>query len=274
MKRGRRPGPPHARRAVLLAVAVGLMGAGCRSPVPTEPELRPLPPGDPRPASLTDALRERARGIDAVRGRARFALDGPDLEFRRPQRIAAQRDGSLRVETLGLFGQIAAVLVTRAGRYQFLDTRSREGQEGEVSRELLWQLVRIDLDPADVIDLLLGGAVPPEGREIIDAHVGDDGSVRVAFGESGRVVEELGFDAEGRLRRVERVPDDLWLAWQAELDDYREEAGGSGLEVAHEIRVRFPAQDAQASFEFGALELNPPLAPALFALPRLEGRAR
>ena len=253
---------------VAAAALVALMGlVACRGPAPAPIELRPLSPDDPRPASLLKQLRARAGSIDGMRGQAKFSLDSPELEFRRPQRVAALRTRALRVETLGLFGQVAAILVTNGGRYQFYDASSNELEEGVVDRALLWELVRIDLDHGDVVDLLLGGASPPETRSLGPAYEMSNGRLRLTLEDAGRPVEWLDFDAEGRLRRIERVPGgDPFLAWQARLDDYRPEAGGSGVVVAHELSVRIPVQETEARFAFREVALNPELPEQVFEL--------
>lgn len=254
-------------RAAAALLAASLVLLGCQGPVPVEPEARVLASDDPRPAAFVEGLRARARSIEGMRGRAKFSLDSPELEFRRPQRVAALRTRALRVETIGLFGQLAAVLVTRDGHYQFYDASTHEVEEGVVSRALLWQLVRVDLDHGEVVDLLLGGAAPPASRVLGRSVELADGVVRVGLEEGGRPVEWLDFDAQGRLRRVERMPGgDSFLAWQATFDDYRPDALGSGLSVAHEVAVRIPAQETQARFRFSSVELNPALSPSIFVL--------
>lgn len=257
-------------RTAAAALAALVFVAGCRTPAPhTEVPLVPLAQDDPRPQALVSSLRERAGGVNGMRGQAKFSLDSPELEFRRPQRVAALRSGAMRVEILGLFGQLAAVLVTRDGRYQFFDARSGEIEEGAVSRALLWELARIDLDHAEVVGLLLGGAAPPETWKIGASWALPDGTVRVSLEEDGRAVEWLDFDADGLLRRIERAPGgDPFLSWQARLDDYRPEAGGSGLLVAHELSVAIPAQETEARFAFRDVAINPELPDALFALRR------
>ena len=97
----------RAPLAVLFVSA--LLASACRTPV-FEP--RAMTAADPRPAKLLAALEDEAASRRGLRASAKLSLEAPDLRLRRPQRMALQRPASLRVEILGLFHQVAAVLVT------------------------------------------------------------------------------------------------------------------------------------------------------------------
>ena len=114
----------------MRALALGLvfcglgLASGCRTPLP---ETR-LGEGDPRPQQLLENLGAGREAVPALRARARVAIDAPDLKLSRPQRLAVARPGRLRVEVLGLFGQLAAVLVADRGRYQLYERGSRRSR--------------------------------------------------------------------------------------------------------------------------------------------------
>ena len=131
---------PRAALLVSGALASLCFASACHTPSPGVP----LAPDDPLPAALLRSLHQRSLVLESIRGVANLSVDSPELRFRRPQRFAAQRPASLRVETLGLFSQVAAVLVTRGGRYQFFDASNAGVQEGPVSDDLLAQVAGID----------------------------------------------------------------------------------------------------------------------------------
>lgn len=209
-----------------------------------------------------------------MRGLARLSVDSKTLRFRRPQRFAAQRPDRLRVETLGLFNQIAAVLVTRDQRYELFESSQNSLQKGAVTRELLWRVARIDLAPAEVVELLLG--TPPRFAALRPGAASrfPDGGTRVPLRDaSGRTRLRLDFDALGRLRRCLRLSPSGGALWEARLDDYRDLGGTS---FAFEVRLDFPAQESSAVFRFRDVELNPELPPELFVLklPRAHSSSR
>lgn len=263
-----------------LVAALGVGALACATPGP-KPGLglegEPLSADDPRPAQWLAALHERAAQRHTMRGSARFSVQAPDLEFSRPQRFAAGRPGRIRVEILGLFDQIAAVLVTDAGSYQLFDVRDQRVEEGPVSRALLWQVARVDLTPEQVVDLLLGAPLPSAGFELARARLLSDGSIDVVLesGSAGAAVaaEQLRFDAEGRLRRFQKIAGpsrEPALVWEARFDDYRENGGDP---IAHELNLRFPGSGAQARLTFRSLELNPALPPGVFVLQLQRGES-
>ncbi len=260
-------------RALGLLVPLVFIAA-CRTPGPGVL----LGPDDPRPAALVAGLEVRAESPAALRARARLDLDARDVSLDRPQRLAVERPARLRVEVLGLFDQLAAVVVTNGDTYQVFDARSRDLEDGVVDPHLLWRVARVDLAPAEAVDLMLGGPRPDpslregEAREhangdVAVTRIDGDGLAREAyrFDAAGRVVEATLFDATGA------------LVWRAAFDDYRAIASPDGGEVAfaHDVRLEFPRVDARARLVFKTVVLADDLPDALFALelPGRSGRA-
>jgi len=242
--------------------------AGCRTPPASErdptAESVPLAAGDPRPERLVGALERTALARESMRGAARLAIDAPDLRFRRPQRFAAQRPAAIRVEILGLFEQVAAVLVTRDGNYQFFDSSERRLRHGPVTPDLLWEIARVDVTPEQAVELLLGVPTPAADLRPAGARRFGDGSIRVDFADAhGRPRQRFSFDAGERLRRIENLDAAGEPLWEAGFGDYRDLGG---LAIAFEIALHFPRQDTHAKLSFRDLELNPELPPGVFVL--------
>ena len=252
------------RRAALLfagALATTCLVAACQAPLP---ESRvPIAADDPLPAALVNGLRDRSAAIQSIRGVAKLSVDSPELRFRRPQRFAALRPDSLRVETLGLFSQVAAIMVTSGKRYQFFDVSRPEVQEGYVTDDLLAQVAGINLPPRELVSVLLGtpGLAPGTTRRAAERL--SDGGTAVWLRTRSGADRELEFDALGRLRAYEQKASYGGSPWGARFADYREV---SGMAFAHKVELRFPSEASQVTLQFELVELNPELSPAVFVL--------
>jgi hypothetical protein len=249
------------KRAAVWLAALMLLAA-CQTTGPVE---RALSPTDPRIGAGLEQLAASAASRHAMRGMARLSLDAPDLRFRRPQRLVVERPTRLRVEVLGLFGQVAAILATEDGRYQFFDPSHGSLEEGEVSAELLWQFARVDLTPEEAAGVLLGAPQPSDGLLPVGAFELAAGGVAVLLGSDthGSPRERFEFDGLGRLQAAKRFDDHGSTIWSARFDDYRE-LGDQAF--AFQVALSFPRVGAEAEIQFKQVELNPDLPADVFVL--------
>jgi hypothetical protein len=250
--------------AALLATTLG--GIGCVTPPrdlrePLDDAL-PVALDDPGLALGVASLANTASDRHSLVGRARVSLDGPELRFSRPQRMAVQTPGKMRIEILGLFDQVAAILATDGRRYQLFEPGA-EIQQGPVYPGLLWAVARVDLEPEEAVSLLLGTPWQPRARLEAAAAV-KGGGLLLSFRspiDGGRRIFEL--DAERRLVRVrQRAADDV-LVWEAVYADYRPVGTRT---FAHEIEIDFPEVDSHVDFRFETAELNRTLPASAFDL--------
>jgi hypothetical protein len=252
--------------AARIAVVLALLGAcaGCRTLAPPPPV--PLPPGDPRPQALLEALEARARSRDSVRAEGRLSVDAPDLRFGSSRlRVAAERPARLRVEVVApLFGQLLWVLVTRGDHYQYFDPDAPALYEGPVTPYLLWEVARVDLAPREAVELLLGAARPEPGLHVLAAEERPDGWLEVSLADgSERLRQRLAFDAAGLLRRLASFAPSGALLRDIRLDDYRDVGG---VPFAHETDLHFPPFETRATFSFVDVEVDADLPDELFVL--------
>ena len=243
----------------------------CRGPVP---QGTPLPEDDPRPQQLLKGLDAQASMRTALQGAARLSIDAKDLSFNRPQRMAVEKPGRLRVEVLGLFDQVAAVVVTRDRFFEFFDARTGRVEKGPVDPEILWRVARIDLSPEEAVDLILGSPSGPEDFRVAEAVAFRDG--RIAFSrvdDQNIRRERYDFDESGRLVGIQRFSESGALIWRARYSDFRtvDRAGGETISFAFDVRLDFPRVDAQAKLTFKQVRLPDALPDAIFELPRRVG---
>lgn len=251
-----------------LSLLVGL--ASCATPGRS-----PRPEFDP--VELRMALDAAAEGVTSLRARTKLRVDSPDLDYNRPQRIAVARPGKLRIEILGLFNQLAAVLVASGGRYQVYRSGEPGLEEGAVDAHLLWRVARVDLTPEEGVMLLLGAPrLSPQWTLGTAYWTRDDLFMVPVHDATGTPRERAGFDPAGVLRSLERFDVRGELVWRAGFDDHRPVFGGDGREwsFAHELNLEFPSQRARARLVVQAVELNPAIDDTLFELPRVDAGAR
>lgn len=255
-----------SRVAVLPAVLVlSLVLGACRSPVPS---FLPLSADDPRPQRLLAAWKSDGERRHSLRGRARLSVKGPSLRLQGKQVVLVQRPDQLRVEVQGLFGQTLAVLVIDGRDYALLQAGQGAAQRGRVYPGLLRELAGIDLEPEDVIALLLGVPAPAPPLGPVAAFANAAGDVRVDLGDaSGRVVRRVRFDFQGRVVRVEAFGEAASPVWTA---DYGEFAEVGGVDFPHRL-VLVTGGEARAEVALRDLELNADLPSDWFRLPRSAG---
>jgi len=236
-------------------------GLACQTLVPRDAG-SPIDPDDAEVRGLLRDLRETSAQRSTLRGRATLSLDSPQLRFSRPQRLVLSKPASLRIEVLGLFDQVAAVVATDGETFGFVDMLSRTRDSGPVDDEVLWRTARVDLTPAEAVSLLLGAPA-------LDPAADTRSAVRFADGGVGALIEGpeaahwLEWDAGGALRRVERRELDGGVRWNARYADRREV---SGVSFAHAVELEFARVDALARLQYESVELQPELSASLFVL--------
>lgn len=277
--------------------------AGCAKP----PAAYLIPMGealaldDPRIDRVLMAHQARVEARTGLRGSARVVLTGPDFKLNRPQRIVVQRPDRLRFEILGLFDQLAAVLVADGERYGFYDVSTGDMRRGRVSASLLWDLTKIDLTPAEVVGLLLGAPRPEQGTLRAGAWRSPDGGLAIAFGwPTGglaiacaaedpwgvffaptcflreRTLLDMGgqlflFDAQDRLTEIRALEPGGELRYHAIYEDYEVLGGGSedegGVNFPKRVTLSSPSLGSEARFAWKRVMLADDLPDRIFEIP-------
>jgi hypothetical protein len=246
-------------RRLALALALALQVAACRTPG----GLSSLPAGDPRPQRLVAAFEQAAEARRALRARARVELEGasaPGLSGR--QIVVAERPDHLRLELLGLFDQVLGVLAVDGDHYELFRVGDLSLERGPLHDDLLWDHARIRLRPEEAIALLLGAPLPEPGLVPVSAGEAEDGEIRVSLASPGGAVRRrIGFDPQGRLRRVEVLAPDGELEWSAGFGGYQPVGG---VPFAHEITLFVAEGRTRVRIALRDVELNPQLPDGIF----------
>jgi hypothetical protein len=253
-------------RRLCLGIALLALATGCVSSIPA----KPLPANDPRPAALLAAWHAQTAGRAALQATARLAVDaagagadGHDLALRSKQRMWLARPAQLRVEVLGFLDTTLAVLVTDGDRYALFQTQEQRFEEGAVYPELLWDAARLELTPAEAVEVILGAPDPDSGLTPAAAYLVGE-RVRIELADrGGRVRRVVEFGAGGELRRLAQSDDEGGLAWEALFDDF---ADFGGAPFARNVAVRSSSGRTRAELVLRAIELNPEVPANVFQL--------
>lgn len=295
----------------IAALLLSLLVAGCRTlpPLAASPTGTPLAIDDERAERLLTGYLGQVEARSGLRGSARVLLTGPDFKLNRPQRIVVERPARLRFEVMGLFDQLAAVLVSDGLLFGFYDATNGQVSRGRVTSSLLWDLARIDLDTHEAVGLLLGAPSPSPGLARAGVWLEADGRIALGFAwpeEGGReecdrdpdralldsacfvrarALEAGGevfvFEGDGRLAELRALDPAGAVRFRATFEDYEDvEAGGtparpdSRIAFPNRVTVRSPGVGAEARFVWKRVMLGGPLSDRLFTLPAHVGAGR
>lgn len=290
-------GPRPALAPLLLSVVFVLLTFACRStPPPGILHGAPLPLDDARASRVVDAQLELGASRNALRGSARVALAGPDFKLNRPQNIVVERPARLRFEVIGLFEQLAAVLVSDGERYGFYDAGTGEMEQGPITPNLLWELAQVDVEVAEAVGILLAAPQPAPFSVRAAVWLEAEDRIAVAFANGSRRVRRecaanpeqgfrdaacfgdaadlaLGgdaflFDPTGRLVELRSFDAGGALRYRARFEDYAGMGEGKDrVEFPNLVTIESPAMRSEARFAWKRVMLADELSDRLFRLP-------
>lgn len=299
----RRSGPRRPPAAILLLLGLACLALACRSTAP--PGIlhgTPLPVDDARATRVLDTYLAVTAARTGLRGSARVVLTGPDFKLNRPQNIVVERPARLRFEVIGLFEQLAAVIVSDGERYGFYDASTGKMEEGPLTPTLLWELAQVDVEVAEAVGILLGSPQPTAGSARAAVWLEAEDRLGVAFAKGRRALRpdcpadpERGwrdaacfaeaadlagggdafvFDLAGRLVELRAYEADGVLRYRARFEDYGGIGEGAGrIEFPNLVTIDSPEMRSEARFAWNRVMLASGLSDRLFRLPeRRAGR--
>ncbi len=292
---GRRRPSAAVLAALVTALACGTLACRTSAP-PGILQGAPLSLDDARANRVVDAYLEVAASRTGLRGSARVALAGPDFKLNRPQRIVVERPARLRFEVIGLFEQLAAVIVSDGLQYGFYDASTGEMEEGPLTPSLLWELAKVDVEVAEAVGILLGAPRPRPGSARAAVWLEPEDRLGIAFangrrgarpdcpadpergwrdaacfaeaGDLARGGDAFLFDPAGRLVELRAYDAAGALRFRARFEAYA--AIGEGAErvdFPRSVTIDSPAVGSQARFAWNRVMLASALPDRLFRLP-------
>jgi len=257
-----------------LISALLMLCALCACSVPERPGEKPVSPlPELSVEELLEGQRRCERLVSSLRGLSRATLreDGRS-PGKSSQALLVQWPASARVEILGLMGQPALVTASDGLGLFAMDISHRAFYEGKASAENLDRLVRLHLEPAELVRLILMRPVLPNASRLkVRALI--DGYLASGVTQNGETVY-LRFDSRCHLIKItyfEHGKTRLDVEYGAFRDFV---LGGETVAFPTRWQVAFPARKTSVTLQMDKPELNAPLAERLFHLEAPQGFRR
>jgi hypothetical protein len=167
-----------------------------------------------------------------------------------------ERDARLRFDALTPASTTAATLTTDGARFALLDAGERRFFTGPAEACNVSRLLRIPLDPRDVVEILLGGTPLVGPADTARVRWSDEGyyvvTVRSPDGARSQEVHVSG--ERDRLDLLSSVVRDRRGTWFAiEYEDHRRVGG---VRIPETIHFEMPRQDADVRLRYDDVEVN------------------
>lgn len=264
------PARKHAMMRTVRAFALLLLALVCACP--PRPAERPTPP--PGAEALLQHLRSRAAGILALRADAKADyLDGRDrvkitvsLLAARPDRLRIAGESSLTGPLL--------TLATDGASFQILDVQQNRFLSGPVTPCAIARLIRVELQPREVVAALMGGVAPlPDPTATEASWDPNDGGREVLTlrDQAGRVQIIRLAPKTWDVREAELRTPDGQVRWRVRHEGFADFSPGSGRMVRlpavtyledpphkSDVRLRWRERELNPALPEGAFVLSPP----------------
>ena len=284
---------PDPTLALVLGLAMGLT-AGSAAGCAHAPPMAIRPGIAPSAEALLQILAQRRGALRSLNARARATSWIGGDRLRATVLMLVERGGRLRFEAeISLQGTVSILTTDGAGRFQLLDMRNNQLQQGPACPANVASMIRIPLAPAEVAALLLGDVwLPPwgsAGAGTADnpgraASVGHVGNVRVEWDGTRRadvlvVRHDSGAGDGAEETRVFFRPDDrgeqitgvtvsgpAGPLWRASYEELQDVPGGLRLPALIRFAERASSFDDGVEIRFKDRTPNPELSSANFEI--------
>ena len=246
----------------LVAVAVLALG-GCASLRVGPEEPRSAPTTAVSADRLLAGIDQRSAAVQTFRALAQMHYVGSSDTLAVKEVVAVERPNRLRIEMMSAFG-VALQIASDGSRLCAYHRGDRTFYRGRATAENLSRFTRLDLELADVVDLLIGlpphrewRGTPsiafdrPQGNWRVETALGDGGSLTVWFDPDSLLpVRATETSSTGAVR------------YTAKYGNY---GTVSGVAMPAAVRFEVPEQEAKIDLRYSDVSLNANLAAGLFS---------
>jgi hypothetical protein len=238
----------------LALYVVSLMLVGCPPPKPVE---RLYPP--PTAQELYDHLVKRRGALKSLRAETRVDHMGEGSErVKVTVPMLLERGGRLRFEIEApIGGSTLVTLVSDGSTFQLLDSKNNRFLEGPAKACNVARLIKISMEPEDIIDALTGGA--PLAGEIVGAEW-DRGRERLELKLPDGGTERIWLDARDKswdVLAAERKSASGQILWTLQHSDFSDRGGGIRTPARTDLKQP-PRADARIKFREVEINVTPP----------------
>lgn len=222
--------------------------------------------------TLLGHIDERAQRIQSARVRAVMEYFGGDGRVRVRQLVVVQEPGDLRLETMSPFDATLALVVTNEDDLTYYDLGNDLVYVGAPTAENLAKLIPLWLEPADIVDVVLGGVpLGSADHERSRWKVAWDGRAnawrlfgRAREGGNLELLVRHGTWSFAGARETNETGD---LKWEIRTADFTTvEDGETSTEVPMRVRFLMESEGLDVSLAISEYELNPELDDLLFEI--------
>lgn len=245
------------RSIAVAVISLALVLSACAS----QPAVNiPLEPAH----DLTNFLSQRDNAVHSMQSAAVMEYTGGGQHFKARENIILQRPASMRVEVMSVAG-VALVVAADGGQMSIFETSKNTLLHGPASAATLERYARIPMTPDAATRLLLGLspdsamlAAPPNSMTVNDA-----GKI-LTYHQPDGTIDELGFNADGRLEMVRETIAGGRISYEVHYSDYRDVGGG--ILFPTKVDANFPKTGATVKFHFENPSVNQDVPDSTFVL--------
>jgi hypothetical protein len=262
-RRGARSARRAAAACAMLALALATPSCALISPpAPPQPPAMPALISAAAIAPALSRLAARAKSIDSLQTPAVMEYSAGDQHVKAREQIVARRPASLRVDAMSPFG-VALILAAEGQHLAVYEPSDHRLMRAAATADTLNRYVRIPMEPADAVRLLMGLA--PEGTPLDQPpnSVMAEGAMTVAsWSAAGSETHQLGIE-DGRLVLVRELGGDGRARYEVRYGDYHDIGG---VMFPYLVDADFPVAGSHVTLRYGRPIINGAIPDTTFVL--------
>ena len=208
------------------------------------------------------ALGERDRRLACMQTTAVMEYTAGDKHVKAKEEIVVKRPANMRVEAMSPFGT-AVLLAAQGPQLAIFEPGQNRFMVGKADADTLDKYVRIPMEPADAVGLLMALAPPSFALSSEDYKVTNDGTMLIAsYGDAASGTRQLGFEG-GNLAMVREGASGSRVEYEVRYSDYHDIGG---LMFPYVVDATFPAAGSHVTFRYQRPIVNSVIPDSTFVL--------